>query len=93
VLRLLGDDVVLQRIGRGEVVRGMHQGKIERIEEEGEALAHRLLRNWPGTSAVWQNLDCWLMAPEKSWCLVECLARWEPQEEGVMNTAVRFSLS
>jgi hypothetical protein len=38
------------------VVRGMRQGKIERIEEEGEALAHRWLRNWPGTSAVWQNL-------------------------------------
>jgi hypothetical protein len=33
------------------------------------------------------------MAPEKSWCLVECPARWEPQEEGVMNTAARFSLS
>jgi hypothetical protein len=33
VLRLLGDDVVPQRIGRGEVVRGMRQGKIERIEE------------------------------------------------------------
>jgi hypothetical protein len=34
-----------------------------------------------------------MMAPEKSWCLVECPARWEPQEEGVMNTAARFSLS
>jgi hypothetical protein len=34
-----------------------------------------------------------MMAPEKSWCLVECLARWEPQEEGVINTAARFSLS
>jgi hypothetical protein len=34
-----------------------------------------------------------MMAPEKSWCLVESLARWEPQEEGVMNTAARFSLS
>jgi hypothetical protein len=33
------------------------------------------------------------MAPEKSWCLVECPARWEPQEEGVMNTAARFFLS
>jgi hypothetical protein len=37
--------------------------------------------------------DCWLMAPEKSWCLVELPARWEPQEEGVMNIAARFSLS
>jgi hypothetical protein len=34
-----------------------------------------------------------MMAPEKSWCLVECPAHWEPQEEGVMNTAARFSLS
>jgi hypothetical protein len=34
-----------------------------------------------------------MMAPEKSWCLVECPARWEPQEEGMMNTAARFSLS
>jgi hypothetical protein len=34
-----------------------------------------------------------MMAPEKSWCLVECPARWEPQEEGVMSTAARFSLS
>jgi hypothetical protein len=38
-------------------------------------------------------IDCWLMAPEKSWCLVECPARWEPQEERVMNIAARFSLS
>jgi hypothetical protein len=37
--------------------------------------------------------DCWLMAPENSWCLVECPAHWEPQEEGVMNIAARFSLS
>jgi hypothetical protein len=34
-----------------------------------------------------------MMAPEKSWCLVESPARWEPQEEGVMNTAARFSLN
>jgi hypothetical protein len=34
-----------------------------------------------------------MMAPEKSWWLVECPARWEPQEEGMMNTAARFSLS
>jgi hypothetical protein len=34
-----------------------------------------------------------MMAPEKSWCLVECPARWEPQEEGMMNIATRFSLS
>jgi hypothetical protein len=46
----------------------------------------------PGNSAR-KELDCWLMAPEKSWCLVKCPARWEPQEEGVMNTAARFSLS
>jgi hypothetical protein len=38
-------------------------------------------------------VDCWVMAPEKSWCLVECPARWEPQEEGMMNIAARFSLS
>jgi hypothetical protein len=37
--------------------------------------------------------DCWLMVPEKSWCLVECPARWEPQDEGVMNISARFSLS
>jgi hypothetical protein len=37
--------------------------------------------------------DCWVMALEKSWCLVECPARWEPQEEGVMNIAARSSLS
>jgi hypothetical protein len=34
-----------------------------------------------------------IMAPEKSWCLVECPARWEPQEEGMMSTAARFSLN
>jgi hypothetical protein len=34
-----------------------------------------------------------MMAPEKSWCLVESPARWKPQEEGVMNTAARFSLN
>jgi hypothetical protein len=36
--------------------------------------------------------DCWDDGA-KSWCLAECPARWEPQEEGVMNTAARFSLS
>jgi hypothetical protein len=40
-----------------------------------------------------KSLIAGMMAPEKSWCLVECPARWEPQEEGVMNTAARFSLS
>jgi hypothetical protein len=44
-------------------------------------------------SRVSRGSDCWLMAPEKSWCLVEWPARWEPQEEGVMNIAARFSLS
>jgi hypothetical protein len=39
------------------------------------------------------SLIAGMMAPEKSWCLVECPARWEPQEEGMMNTAARFSLS
>jgi hypothetical protein len=34
-----------------------------------------------------------MVVPEKSWCLVECPACWEPQEEGMMNTAARFSLS
>jgi hypothetical protein len=34
-----------------------------------------------------------MMAPDKSWCLVEIPARWEPQEEGVMNTTARFSLN
>jgi hypothetical protein len=46
----------------------------------------------PG-NGVRKELDCWLMAPENSWCLVEYPARWEPQEEGVMNTVARFSLS
>jgi hypothetical protein len=40
-----------------------------------------------------RGLIAGLMAPEKSWCLVECPARWEPQEEGVMNIAAKFSLS
>jgi hypothetical protein len=31
-----------------------------------------------------------MMAPEKSWCLVECPARWEPQEEGMMSIAASF---
>jgi hypothetical protein len=51
VLRLLGDDVVLQRIGRGEVFRGMRQGKIERIEEIRRTGAHRRRRNCPGKPA------------------------------------------
>jgi hypothetical protein len=34
-----------------------------------------------------------MMAPEKSWRLVEYPARWEPQEEGMMSTAARFSLN
>jgi hypothetical protein len=46
----------------------------------------------PGT-LPFAYLIAGMMAPEKSWCLVECPARWEPQEEGVMNTAARFSLS
>jgi hypothetical protein len=46
----------------------------------------------PGNGAR-KELDCWLMLPEKSWCLVELPAHWEPQEEGVMNIAARFSLS
>jgi ribonuclease HI len=41
----------------------------------------------------YRDLIAGMMAPEKSWCLVECPAHWEPQEEGMMNTAARFSLS
>jgi hypothetical protein len=51
VLQLLGDDVVLQRIGQGEEFRGMRQGKIERIEERRGTGAHRRRRNCPGKSA------------------------------------------
>jgi hypothetical protein len=51
VLQLLGDDVVLQRIGRGEVLRGMRQGKVERIEEIRRTGAHRRRRNCPGKPA------------------------------------------
>jgi hypothetical protein len=39
-LQVLDIGIVLQWIGRGEVVRGMHQSKIERIGGGGEALAH-----------------------------------------------------
>jgi hypothetical protein len=48
---LLGDDVVLQRIERGEVFRGMRQGKIERIEEIRRTGAHRRRRSCPGKPA------------------------------------------
>jgi hypothetical protein len=39
------DDVVLQRFGRGGVVRGMRQGKIERLEERRRTGAHYRRRN------------------------------------------------
>jgi hypothetical protein len=52
------------------------------------------------TEFVYDLLGCFpcdviagMMAPEKSWCLVESPAHWKPQEEGVMNTAARFSLN
>jgi hypothetical protein len=53
------------------------------------------VRGWEawGGAFIAAGDDWCLMAPEKSWCLVECPARWEPQEEGVMNIAARFSLS
>jgi hypothetical protein len=74
-------------------------GNGARKELAGATLTREVFFNlWKYSSLVPGNgarkeLDCWLMTLEKSWCLVECPARWEPQEEGVMNTTARFFLS